>query len=78
MGVQQWYETYNSKKDPGTCPAAVDLLASCRPKIYALLQLLNVHHKEQASIANDHYRLDTYLLSIEDRVYSTNYYVCFC
>lgn len=70
MGIQQRCETFGAKKDPNSSPATVDLLASCRPKVYALLHLLNVRHKEHATIANDHYKLNHHLLSIEDQVHN--------
>lgn len=68
MGTQQWYETFNQKKDPNASPASVDLLVSCRPKIYALLQFLNVRYKDQVAIANEHYRLNNDPLGTQDQV----------
>lgn len=68
MGEQQFMETNILRSLTKSSPATVDLLASCRPKIYALLQLLNMRHKEAVTIANEHYRMCNEKLKVEDQV----------
>lgn len=69
MGKQQWYETFYANKDPNSSPATVDLLGSCRPKIYAIIQLLNHRHEIRVDIANEQYCLyDTNSLNVKDQV----------
>lgn len=69
MGEQQWYETFGGQKhDPNSSPALTDLLLNCRPKIYAIVQLLNSRHTEQVTIANEHYCLYNDRLNAQDEV----------
>ncbi|KAF5281280.1 hypothetical protein FQA39_LY05166 [Lamprigera yunnana] len=69
MGQQQWYETYHIQKDPNSSPATIDLLGSCRPKVYAIINLLNNRHQLQVEISNDHYKLfDMSTLSTLDKI----------
>lgn len=68
MGQQQWYETYYVNKDTNSSPATVDLLGSCRPKIYALIHFLKYRHEDIALIANEHYQLYDENMEIRDQV----------
>ncbi|XP_031342178.1 cilia- and flagella-associated protein 69-like [Photinus pyralis] len=69
MGQQQWYETFGIQKDLYSTPAIVDLLGSCRPKVYAIINLLYNRHNLSVDIANEHYcmfNLDN--LKTEDKI----------
>ncbi|KAK4880266.1 hypothetical protein RN001_008412 [Aquatica leii] len=69
MGHQQWYETFDVEKDPDSSPATVDLLGSCRPKIYAIINLLNNRHEFRVKVSNNHYKLfDTTNLTTIDKI----------
>lgn len=68
MGKYQKHKTFIEKKNPKLSPAIIDVLGSCRPKIYALLQLLKTRHKEKVKIANDHYKLLNEPISVKDQV----------
>lgn len=67
MGTSQVF-AYVDKKDITASPATMDLLASCRPKIYAILQLLKTRHKDKVEIANEHYKLLNEPISVQDQV----------
>ncbi|XP_017774327.1 PREDICTED: cilia- and flagella-associated protein 69-like [Nicrophorus vespilloides] len=49
-------------------PAIADMEFSCRPKLYAIIQLLNERHKDKVEIANEHYKLYGYDLTIDDMI----------
>ncbi|KAK5646947.1 hypothetical protein RI129_005411 [Pyrocoelia pectoralis] len=69
MGQQQWYETFGVQKDLNSCPATVDLLGSCRPKIYAIINLLYNRHSLSVDISNEHYHMfNPDSLKIEDKI----------
>lgn len=68
MGSYQIKKTFFEIKNPRVSPAIIDVLGSCRPKIYALLQLLKTRHKEKVEIANGHYKLLNEPISLKDQV----------
>lgn len=68
MGSYQIKKTYFENKNPKLSPAIIDIIGSCRPKIYALLQLLKTRHKERVEIANEHYKLLNEPISVKDQV----------
>ncbi|KRT86078.1 hypothetical protein AMK59_1996, partial [Oryctes borbonicus] len=57
MGEKQFRLTFRDRKDPNSSPAILDVLGSCRPKIYALLHLLNCHKVDVVEAVNDRYRI---------------------
>lgn len=69
MGEQQHLETRNTEKDPNSSPATVDLIGSCRPKVYAILQLLKHRHRETVELVNEQYKLQNQPLTHEDQVF---------
>ncbi|XP_076254311.1 cilia- and flagella-associated protein 69-like [Rhynchophorus ferrugineus] len=68
MGRIQFYETYCPCQKFGGNPSIADMLISSRPKIYCLLQILNVKQKETVDIADEFYRLYNEELSGLDQV----------
>ncbi|XP_054272233.1 cilia- and flagella-associated protein 69-like [Macrosteles quadrilineatus] len=63
MGEDQ----YRLSKAKSKYAAVCDMFGSCRPKIYALVQLLH-RHEQVVSICEDHYRLGHDILPWEDQV----------
>ncbi|GJQ70255.1 hypothetical protein Trydic_g22699 [Trypoxylus dichotomus] len=57
MGEKQFRLTFRDRKDPNSSPAILDVLGSCRPKIYALLHLINCHKIDVVEAVNDRYRI---------------------
>lgn len=53
--LQRMY-SYSISKDPNSSPGTLSMLGSIRPKIYAVLQLLE-RHKERVDIINEVYRI---------------------
>lgn len=51
-----------------TSPAILDIMASVRPKIYALTELLCHHHEEVTKLAEEHFKLGYNKLSDHDQV----------
>lgn len=68
MGEKQFRSTFRSKKDPNSSPAVLDLLGSVRPKIYALLHILNCSRGELVEEVNDRYKISWRTLSVTDEV----------
>ncbi|KAJ8955553.1 hypothetical protein NQ318_001383 [Aromia moschata] len=68
MGKEQWIQTFCRCIDVNGSPAMADLFISCRPKIYALLQMLNERYKEVVDLADEHYKCYGGELQAEDQV----------
>lgn len=67
MGEKQFRLTFRSSKDSNSSPAIMDILGSCRPKIYALLCFINCHKSEIVATVNAHYKISE-PLSKDDEV----------
>lgn len=67
MGKAQHEETYSPNKDPNSSPALMDLLASCRPKVYAIFKLME-RHKEKVDIINEHFKIHQMNFSYSDEI----------
>lgn len=71
MGKDQWFLTFCTCKPmmPGHACLS-DLFVSCRPKIYALLQMLHMRHVKAVEIADEHYKMYNEELEPMDQVRS--------
>ncbi|XP_018577709.1 uncharacterized protein LOC108916012 [Anoplophora glabripennis] len=69
MGKDQWFLTFCTCKPmtPGNACIS-DLFISCRPKIYALLQMLHMRHAEAVKIADEQYKSYDEELQPDDQV----------
>lgn len=67
MGKEQWIQTYCNEYDYKWSPAIADMFISCRPRIYAILTLLNERHQETAQLVNEQYKIQQEL-SARDKV----------
>lgn len=57
MGKDQWIQTYCRDYNSKRSPTMVDMFLSCRPRIYAILTLLNERHKEQVDLVKEEYHI---------------------
>lgn len=67
MGQRQYLSTYDRKKEFDSSPAIMDMYASARPKVYAIIQLIR-RHENIVDIINERYKIQTYEHSIQDQV----------
>lgn len=70
MGRLQYQLTFTTKKSLPSSPAIADMLGSCRPKIYALIQLLKIRYGHVVNAINRLYRIATVKLPPEEQVIS--------
>ncbi|KAJ8980209.1 hypothetical protein NQ317_002222 [Molorchus minor] len=69
MGKEQWIQTFCRCIEVNGNPVMADLFISCRPKIYALLQMLNDRYEEEIEISNECYKsYGDEILEAEDQV----------
>ncbi|KAG5888919.1 hypothetical protein JTB14_019415 [Gonioctena quinquepunctata] len=68
IGREQWKQTFYRSKCVNSHPVIYDLYLSCRPKIYALLKLLNERHREVFEIADEEYKVSYEDLPAKDQV----------
>ncbi|XP_028127955.1 uncharacterized protein LOC114324351 [Diabrotica virgifera virgifera] len=67
MGKIQYNSTFNENKLEAS-PAMTDMFASCRPKIYALLTLIQDRYKDILEVANEAYKTWNDDLQAKDKV----------
>lgn len=65
MGKEQWIQTYCKEYDYKWSPAMADMFISCRPRIYAILTLLNERHQETVQLVNEQYQIQQELSAID-------------
>ncbi|CAH1183533.1 unnamed protein product [Phaedon cochleariae] len=68
MGKYQWNQTFNGQKKLHSNPTISDLFLSARPKIYAILNLLNERYQEVVELANEQYQTFNDKLSAKDQM----------
>ncbi|KAJ8920685.1 hypothetical protein NQ315_004824, partial [Exocentrus adspersus] len=69
MGTDQWFMTFCTCTKMMQGNACIsDLHLSCRPKIYALLQMLDYRHADKVEMANEHYKSYNEELDTADQV----------
>ncbi|XP_030765417.1 cilia- and flagella-associated protein 69-like isoform X2 [Sitophilus oryzae] len=68
MGEVQYYETNCPCRKFVGNPSIADLLISCRPKVYCLLQILEVRQRDVVETTDEFYKLFNEDLSREDQV----------
>ncbi|XP_072388560.1 cilia- and flagella-associated protein 69-like isoform X1 [Diabrotica undecimpunctata] len=67
MGKDQYIATFTENKLDAS-PAMTDMFASCRPKIYALLTLIQDRYKDILDVANEAYKTWDDNLQAKDKV----------
>lgn len=78
MGTIQKEALLNKKYSFEVSPSITDLFVSCRPKIYAILQLLSNHHGQTLDLLNDYYKTYDSNLSTDDKVKIIFYMLIYC
>lgn len=68
MGIEQYKNICDPQNTLEASPAISDVIGSCRPKIYAILDMLTYVHKEEVMMANEIYKMWDEDLSIQDQV----------
>lgn len=66
MGEKQFQLTFRNTKDPNSSPAIIDTIGSCRPKIYALVHLINCHKAEITEAVNERYKISASLTLFDE------------
>lgn len=67
MGEMQASATDNYNLNPDSSPSIMDMYGSCRPKVYAIMQLIK-RHQDVVNIVNEQYKIQTFKISIQDKV----------
>ncbi|XP_025832774.1 uncharacterized protein LOC108732881 isoform X4 [Agrilus planipennis] len=67
-GHKQKEEIERKDKNSSASPSTIDLLGSCRSKVYALLQILNFIHEEKVEMCNEQYHIFDKRVSITDQI----------
>nr|XP_023027389.1 cilia- and flagella-associated protein 69-like [Leptinotarsa decemlineata] len=68
VGKEQRDQTFSDTRNLNSHPTIADLFLSSRPKIYALLKLLQERHEEVLKIAEEEYKIEIDDLTTKDRV----------
>ncbi|XP_044762678.1 cilia- and flagella-associated protein 69-like [Coccinella septempunctata] len=68
MGLEQYKNICDPKNSLHASPSISDMIGSCRPKIYAILDMLTCVHEERVRMADDVYKTWNQDLSIEDQI----------
>ncbi|GLH03224.1 Uncharacterized protein GBIM_09167 [Gryllus bimaculatus] len=66
MGREQWFQTYSGKVDYNTSPAILDMYASARPKIYAMVKLIKNRYQEITQEIEEFYHAHNVLKKKEE------------
>ncbi|XP_074030964.1 uncharacterized protein isoform X4 [Leptinotarsa decemlineata] len=67
VGKEQRDQTFSDTRNLNSHPTIADLFLSSRPKIYALLKLLQERHEEVLKIAEEEYKIEIDDLTTKDR-----------
>lgn len=68
MGYEQYKNICDPKNTLDASPSISDMIGSCRPKVYAILDMLTYVHEEDVTMANEIYKMWNLDLSVEDQV----------
>ncbi|GLH03223.1 Uncharacterized protein GBIM_09167 [Gryllus bimaculatus] len=63
---EQWFQTYSGKVDYNTSPAILDMYASARPKIYAMVKLIKNRYQEITQEIEEFYHAHNVLKKKEE------------
>lgn len=73
MGKKQRRLTFSRERNTKSSPAIIDILGSIRPKVCAMLHILNCNKADISHAVNERYKISTGPLSIVDEVSIFNF-----